>query len=107
MKQMLFAIFFAFAVNGCKIEKESTAPAVGSDSLTAAKEKTAQAPDIWQKYTFNERQGKRLYDRYCAVCHGASGEGDGFNSYNLDPRPHSLADSAYITALTDATLAEM
>lgn len=62
--------------------------------------------DIWEKYNVAERQGKRAYDRYCAVCHGVAGGGDGFNSYNLDPRPRSLADSTYMHAISDATLAE-
>jgi mono/diheme cytochrome c family protein len=109
MKQLLFtglAFLAIFATSGCKIEKESTAPAAGSDSLAVAGYEAAQAVDIWQKYTFAERQGKRLYDNYCAVCHGTSGEGDGFNSYNLYPRPRSFADSAYIAALSDATLRE-
>ncbi|MEE9170069.1 MAG: c-type cytochrome [bacterium] len=43
---------------------------------------------------YAERKGKHLYAHYCAVCHGASGEGDGFNAFNLDPRPRNLADSS-------------
>jgi len=28
-------------------------------------------------------RGQILYTRYCAVCHGAGGGGDGFNAYNV------------------------
>ncbi len=63
--------------------------------------------DVWTRYTTEQRRGKRLFDHYCVVCHGPGGEGDGFNSYNLDPRPHSLADSAYMAAVSDASLAEI
>ena len=60
--------------------------------------------DIWTKYSFGERQGRRLYNKYCVVCHGLNGEGDGFNSYNLSPKPKSLADSAYNKALSDESI---
>lgn len=39
---------------------------------------------------------KRLYLHYCAICHGDEGKGDGFNSYNLDPKPKSFADSTFL-----------
>jgi hypothetical protein len=34
--------------------------------------------------------GQTLYARHCAVCHGKTGAGDGFNSFNLDPKPRDL-----------------
>ncbi|MCH9024875.1 MAG: cytochrome c [candidate division Zixibacteria bacterium] len=39
---------------------------------------------------------KRLYSHYCSVCHGAEGKGDGFNSYNLDPKPINFTDSTFL-----------
>ncbi len=56
---------------------------------------------------FEQQQGKDLYGHYCAVCHGDQGAGDGFNSYNLDPKPHSMADSAYMAAFSDRNLEEV
>ena len=50
--------------------------------------------------------GKQLFEQYCVVCHGQSGEGDGFNAYNLNPKPHSLSDSTYMRALSSETLTE-
>ena len=38
-------------------------------------------------------EGKRLYGYYCAQCHGEKGQGNGFNSVNVDPRPRDLTDS--------------
>ena len=35
-------------------------------------------------------RGKTLYMQYCAVCHGETGAGDGFNAYNLKPAPSDL-----------------
>jgi mono/diheme cytochrome c family protein len=60
--------------------------------------------DPWIRYTYTERQGKQLFEQYCVVCHGQSGEGDGFNAYNLNPRPHSLSDSTYMKALSRENL---
>jgi mono/diheme cytochrome c family protein len=57
--------------------------------------------------SYSERSGKSLFDKYCVVCHGQEGFGDGFNSFNLEPRPRNLADSIYISTLSDARLSEM
>ena len=76
------------------------------DSLTTAKADSLIRNDPWMRYTYTERQGKQLFEQYCAVCHGQSGEGDGFNAYNLNPRPHSLSDSTYMKALSIETLTE-
>lgn len=48
-------------------------------------------------------RGQELYSRYCSVCHGLTGEGDGFNAYNLDPKPRTFTDSAFVARL-DSTL---
>ena len=63
--------------------------------------------DVYQKYTYSERRGKRMFGIYCVICHGDSGQGDGFNAFNLDPRPHDLTDTEYMSALTDASLNEV
>ena len=41
---------------------------------------------------YEQSNGKKVFERYCAVCHGAAGEGDGFNAFNLNPKPKNLAD---------------
>ena len=39
---------------------------------------------------------KRMYLHYCSVCHGAEGKGDGFNAYNLEPKPRDFTDSTFL-----------
>lgn len=39
---------------------------------------------------------QHLYQHYCSVCHGNSGEADGFNTFNLDPKPLSFLDTLFI-----------
>lgn len=54
--------------------------------------------------TYEERQGKVLFSRYCSVCHGAEGKGDGFNAFNLDPRPRDLSGKQYMSAFSEERL---
>jgi hypothetical protein len=56
------------------------------------------------KLTYEEEQGKFLYNKYCVVCHGEMGKGNGFNSYNLNPRPKNFADSVFASGLSDEKL---
>lgn len=44
--------------------------------------------------------------KYCAVCHGEEGKGDGFNAFNLDPKPRNFTDTIYMSALSDTRLLE-
>jgi len=44
-----------------------------------------------------EYKGKVIFDRFCAVCHGKSGDGNGFNAFNLESsfqvKPFNFTDS--------------
>lgn len=51
--------------------------------------------------------GERLYQKYCAGCHGETGEGDGMHGYTLNPPPADHADSSYMNSLTDEYLFEV
>ena len=51
--------------------------------------------------------GKALYERNCAACHGTSGKGDGPAAASMRPKPRDLADEAYMQTLSDAFLLEV
>jgi len=104
----VIAVFPALVGFGCR-----RAPAPRAASTPSAAESTStdstQAifsaaklpiPDLG----YNARQGRALYRHYCLNCHGDEGKGDGFNAYNLDPRPQSLADSTFQAQHSDADL---
>lgn len=55
--------------------------------------------------SYELRLGKGLYQHYCQTCHGEKGAGDGFNAFNLDPRPRDLSDPVS-QIKTDAELAD-
>ncbi|MFQ5670740.1 MAG: c-type cytochrome [Acidobacteriota bacterium] len=54
---------------------------------------------------YNAREGRALYRHYCLPCHGEDGHGDGFNAYNLDPKPRDLAAAEFQGKRTDDELA--
>jgi mono/diheme cytochrome c family protein len=50
--------------------------------------------------------GKVTFTYYCQTCHGETGAGDGFNAFNLDPRPRDLSDPEFQKKKSDADLAD-
>jgi len=59
-----------------------------------------------------QANGRKSYKQYCAVCHGEGGKGDGFNAFNLNPRPADLTgvckekeDGYIIKVVTEGTKA--
>jgi cytochrome c553 len=86
----IIVLFFLYLMSGCQSETnlENTInvnKVAETDSLYQV--------DPWLNYSYSERQGKILYDRYCASCHGDQGAGDGFNAYTLNPQPKNLSIS--------------
>jgi mono/diheme cytochrome c family protein len=73
-----------------------SAPASGDSAAW-----TLPTPDLG----YSAREGRAIFDHYCSTCHGAKGHGDGFNAYNLDPRPRDLGDPAFQKKRSDAELA--
>jgi cytochrome c553 len=110
MKHLLLTLIgFLFVLSqiGChKLPGSGSALQKGKDSLSVAIADSVIRNDPWIRYSYAERQGKSLFNQYCAICHGPGGEGDGFNAYNLNPKPHSLADSTYMKVLSGESLME-
>ncbi|HKZ75863.1 MAG TPA: c-type cytochrome, partial [Actinomycetota bacterium] len=67
------------------IPREPAAPSVAS--VLAPREAAAQATD--------ETRGKQVYEQKCALCHGASGKGDGPAAELLLPRPRDFTAGKY------------
>lgn len=53
------------------------------------------------KITGDPAKGEAAYKMYCALCHGATGAGDGIGAAALNPKPRALNDKAYMETLTD------
>lgn len=43
-----------------------------------------------------EKDGRALFEHYCAVCHGKAGKGNGVNAEYLDPSPADLTDAEIV-----------
>ena len=90
---------------------EAAAPAAPAPEATApsapANPQTGAAPG-WKlpvpDQGYSTREGRALYRYYCLTCHGEAGHGDGFNAYNLDPKPRDLADPAFHVKRSDDDL---
>jgi len=87
--RVAFAALSFIALAACSSKPLSPAPA-GASSETAL--------------TYEAQQGRVVYRHYCQTCHGDAGAGDGFNAFNLDPRPRDLADPGFQKAKTDQDL---
>ena len=48
--------------------------------------------------------GEAQYGRYCAMCHGESGDGRGFNAQYMTPRPTAHTDGSLMSKRPDDTL---
>ncbi|MFI5251325.1 MAG: c-type cytochrome [Bacteroidota bacterium] len=102
IQKWMYLLLILILLTGCAGKKAaSTAQAPASDSThTDSLAITAdQIPD--KNLTYEQREGKHFFTKYCAVCHGDDGKGDGFNSFNLDPKPRDFTDSTLMSNLTD------
>jgi mono/diheme cytochrome c family protein len=68
--------------------------------------KAAVAATLPPGPSYELRLGRLTYEHYCQTCHGDTGAGDGFNAFNLDPRPRDISDPAFQKKKTDADLAD-
>jgi mono/diheme cytochrome c family protein len=53
----------------------------------------AQGPEVGTEA--QREAGKQLYSRYCAQCHGDKGDGEGYASPHLQPRPRNFTLGKY------------
>jgi len=104
MKCKVFvAILCIVIVSGCAKNNEKAPQVPPAGDTTRVVDSAAQTVPLQHEklLSYEESQGALLYGKYCAVCHGEQGKGDGFNAYNLDPHPRDFSDSTYMKALSD------
>jgi mono/diheme cytochrome c family protein len=49
---------------------------------------------------FNVEEGKKTFEANCALCHGATGKGDGAGAAALNPKPRVLSNYKYMSSRT-------
>ncbi len=75
-------------------------------SQRPARRKPAAVGAPPREASYELRLGKGIYGHYCQTCHGETGAGDGFNAFNLDPRPRDFSDPVFQKQKSDADLAD-
>lgn len=61
--------------------------------------------DQVQKESFSVKDGRRLYNHYCAPCHGESGDGFGqYLAYGLEPTPPDFTTPGFFEERSDKIL---
>ena len=53
----------------------------------------AQGPDVGTEA--QRESGKQLYQRYCSQCHGEKGDGEGYATPHLYPRPRDFTTGRF------------
>lgn len=91
-RSLVAALLALAAAGACR--RQATPPP--ADPMLEALRSEEQAAGL----NYAEGQGKHLFERYCATCHGDGGKGDGQNASNLNPPPPDLTSSKN---LADAT----
>ncbi len=96
----------AMIMTGCGSPKSPTVNIVAAKDSTASADSASASkiPSQPVRLTYEQQQGKVLYTKYCSICHGDAGKGDGFNAYNLDPKPRDFTDPRAMAGIDDANL---
>ena len=102
--RLLSAMCFSLLWICCVGKNPESPPQATAKDSTKSVASSSQAVSVQsiERLAYEQRQGRYLYTIYCAVCHGVEGKGDGFNAFNLDPRPKDFSDSRYMNALGDS-----
>ncbi|MDP1677545.1 MAG: cytochrome c [Bacteroidota bacterium] len=109
MKRDLLIVFYiSMILFNCSRENGlSQTSSASSDSVKSLDAlDVGLATTISIHFTYEQRQGKYIYTKYCSVCHGMEGKGDGFNAFSLDPKPRDLSNEQYMKSFTDDRLVE-
>lgn len=72
-----------------------------SSNFAAAEPSSSAAPAAAAS---PEAEAAQIFNGRCAVCHGATGAGDGPGAAALTPRPRNFRDAAWQSAATDAQI---
>ena len=75
-----------------------------SSQASASKPSPAKAASVSPAVL---EQGKTLYQKNCAGCHGETGKGDGPGAGVFKPPPRDHTDRAYMSTLTDKQMADV
>ena len=100
-KPILFGItllIIGLGSSGCSKEATASSGVQRQSTPKAEAAPKAEAP------ADPVRQAKKIFESRCAVCHGATGQGDGPGAAALTPPPRNFADQAWQSSADDASI---
>jgi mono/diheme cytochrome c family protein len=78
-----------------------------SDQETTQRDLVLETANSFEEIAHPElAEGKKVFGKYCSVCHGVEGKGDGFNAFNLDPKPRDFSDPVYSSRVDSVRIVE-
>lgn len=83
-----YLIFFSSSMDLAELEVESALP----KDKSAVSVDLSQVKELWIFNDLLVAHGSRVYQTYCASCHGKTGLGDGLAAAGLRPAPRNLVD---------------
>ena len=101
IQRLLIVPLFILLLAGCHGNKPVAQVSSPKDTV-----QSGSSVIVVPTLSYEERQGMHLYKKYCIVCHGEFGKGDGFNAFNLDQRPRNFTDARYMNSLSNERLLE-
>ena len=100
------AIVVVLVLFGCRRGAGDSQAHLRDSTAVTAGDTAQMLPPNLSLLSYEQREGRGLFLKYCSVCHGDQGKGDGFNAFNLDPKPRNLADDKYMHTLADDRIAQ-
>jgi len=80
-------------MTSCLIGRRALAVLIASLCAAQMGSVRAQSPDIGTEA--QRESGKTLYLKYCAQCHGEKGDGEGYATLHLSPRPRNFTTGKF------------
>ncbi len=108
-KYLLLIVAAGLLFSGCRqqVPTGKASAIADSSAVQQADSLLSEGEAVNAPLSYAARNGRRTYDKYCAICHGTEGAGDGFNSYNLSTRPKDFTEPGYLAQVKDSWLREV
>jgi cytochrome c oxidase cbb3-type subunit 3 len=108
MKAVIILLVLSLFLSSCVKQAGTLSQITKNDSTGVVdSSSTIVSRQVVKTLTYEQREGRFLYTKYCSVCHGVEGKGDGFNAFNLEPKPKDFSEKQYMQALSDLRLIEI
>ena len=96
---VIFLIYTAFFTGGIDLKEVSPATAsAGAAQTQAAGEAPVDVNAVKDPWVESEQMiagGKQIFAQNCAMCHGATGAGDGVAGASLNPKPRNFIEGKW------------